>query len=225
MTDSIDQILGTNESEPQEALQEGRENDVAAQEAPQEPVTPTGDGLPSDVFKGLKAEREKRQAAEARLKEYEERLSIYEGGYEEPEPEYEQQSYAPDLSQVAFVARAQTSELLARQKYEDFDQVKDVYLKLERTNPLLAAQAEKQTDPWDWAYKTAKNQQALDGLGTSSIDEMRAAIRAELMAELQGQQQAAPVTAPKTLLNNRSVGQRTGPAWTGPRSIEDILKT
>jgi hypothetical protein len=33
------------------------------------------------------------------------------------------------------------------------------------------------------------------------------------------------VTAPKTLLNNRSVGQRTGPAWTGPRSIEDILKT
>ena len=54
-------------------------------------------------------------------------------------------------------------------------------------------------------------------------------LRAEILAELQGgtQQQTqtgqAAVTMPTDLAGTRNVGNRSGPAWSGPQSINDIF--
>lgn len=55
-------------------------------------------------------------------------------------------------------------------------------------------------------------------------------LRAEILAELQGgngQQQQAPAAAatvmPTDLAGTRNVGSRSGPAWSGPQSINDIF--
>ena len=224
---SMESLLGNQDQEPIEAVDDGREDVQGQEPETQDPVPPTGnDGLPPEVFKGLKDEREKRQALQDELNRAREELALYQAAFQPDEPDYQepQDQGAQILDRARFEARAVTSEMLARQKYPDFDQVKETYLALERTNPVLAQQVMTQSDPWDFAYKTAKNQQALESFNGSSIDDIRASIKAEILAELGQAPQANPVSVPKTLLDSRSTGARTGPAWAGPTSLDQILK-
>lgn len=85
---------------------------------------------------------------------------------------------------------------------------------------------------YDAAVKWHQRQKAIEEIGPDP-SAYRERLKAELMAELgaQGgqqqnggqQQQAAPVM-PSNLATARNVGARSGPAWGGPKSLNDIFK-
>jgi hypothetical protein len=60
-------------------------------------------------------------------------------------------------------------------------------------------------------------------LGATNLDDLKAKIRDELMAELQANP-APRASVPPSLASERNVGQRTGPQWTGPKSLSDLLR-
>jgi len=85
-------------------------------------------------------------------------------------------------------------------------------------------QLEQSRDPVGDVVRWHKNSPAM------KEQEMRDRIRAEVLAEIQGgnqqqgaqAQQAAPVM-PSNLAAARNVGSRSGPAWSGPQSLNDIF--
>ncbi len=242
---SLDDILS---DEPNEALDTPvveNEPDIARDEhgrfakgveEPQETVAesvPPADKLPREEFAGLKDERRKRQEAEDRARTLEAQLLAYQQPAAEPpsiwDDEAAARQYDRDTSvsqavqQATFNARLDMSEMMVRQANPDFEDVKAEFLALAEANPAIAQQALADPHPWAKAYQIAKNHKAMLDLGATDMDTMRAKIREELLAEMQ---QAVPVTRglPPSLGSERNVGQRTGPAWSGPASLEDMLR-
>lgn len=212
------------EEAPPEAAPEGVE-----ESAPPAPVT---DKLPPEEFKGLKEERQKRQEAERRLAEAEARLNAV------PPPEIpsvweDEQGFAQHLGaqvvtqavqQASFNAALNTSEMLARQANPDFEEVKAEFLRLAAENPALGQQALADPHPWNKAYQIAKTHRTMTELGATDLDTLKAKIREEIAAEMAEQAPAAKPAIPPTLSTQRNItGSRTGPAWTGPKPLEELL--
>lgn len=195
-----------------------------------EEAAPPADQLPQTEYKAIREEREKRQALE---RELEALKSEFQSLRQPKEPEapppslwedeqgWQQHFGAQIAQQTSFNARLDMSEMLAAQAHEDFDDIKAKFLEMAQGNPALAQQALATKHPWESAYKIAKNATTAAELGATNVDELRAKIREELMAEIG--QQPAPPSLPRTLTNQRSVGARTGPAWSGPRPLSELL--
>lgn len=84
-------------------------------------------------------------------------------------------------------------------------------------------------DPYGDMVEWHKHSQAQAEIGSDPVA-YREKLKAEILAELQagnGQQQQAPAAAatvmPTDLAGTRNVGSRSGPAWSGPQSINDIF--
>lgn len=78
---------------------------------------------------------------------------------------------------------------------------------------------------YDAAVKWHKRQQAQAEIGDDPVkfrEKVEAEIRAKLEAEGQQQNGATPVM-PSNLTTVRNVGSRAGPAWTGPKSLNEIF--
>lgn len=199
-----------------------KETGVEPQETA-EPVPPT-DRLPQQDYKALREEREKRQRLEAELEalraQQTQPPSIWED--EQAARSYDQQqAVAAAVQEATFQASLNMSEMMARQAYPDFEEVKAEFLAMAEQNPVLPQQALSDPHPWNKAYQIAKNARTMRELGATDINELREKIKAELMAEMQAQ--PAPAQLPPTLSTERSVGSRTGPAWSGPKSINELL--
>jgi len=91
-------------------------------------------------------------------------------------------------------------------------------------NPALQQQALNDPHPWNRAYQIAKNAKTMAELGATDIETLKAKIREELMAEQQTQSAPAPAAIPPSLSTSRSVAPRSGPAWSGPPTLQDLLK-
>jgi hypothetical protein len=116
--------------------------------------------------------------------------------------------------------------MLASQNHDDFDEMKDKFLAMAQANPALGKEALAARHPWEKAYQIAAKAAKTEALGAVDVDDLEAKLRAKIMAEMaETQQQPAPVmaTLPPTLSNERNVGQRTGPAWAGPRPLSELL--
>jgi hypothetical protein len=121
------------------------------------------------------------------------------------------------------MTRAEVSELLARQKYEDYEQKIEVFKQAMIENPFLIDQVRRAPDPANFAYRAAGQYLEAKQHGssaTSSRGAIEAEIRQQIMSELG--LSSAP-RAPSSLVSERSVGARSGPAWAGPTSLGDIL--
>lgn len=245
---TLDQLLNNEEpealgAEPAEAAPEearsGPERDehgrFAAKgvEEPQpeteaETVPPT-DKLPKEDYKAIREEREKRQALERELEAVRQQMQ-----QRPPEPapdiwentEGWQNHFGTQLVSQAVQAstsqaRLQMSAMMMEQQHEDFAQVKDELVRFVGENPAINQQVAESQHPWSTAYKAYKNQQAVAELGATNLDELRAKLREEILAEAQAQ---SPVPgAPPTLTTERNVGARTGPAWAGPKPLDELL--
>lgn len=179
------------------------------------------------------AERRRRQEAEQRAQALEEQLKALQSPPAPPPSVFEdeqgwQQHFGSQVvseavAQASLNATLNMSEMLARQANADFDEVKAEFLSMAEQNPSLIAQARSDPHPWDRAYKIAKNARTMQELGATDIGALEAKLREKIMAEMASATPPAP-RLPETLSTERNVGQRTGPAWSGPRPLSDLLR-
>jgi hypothetical protein len=205
--------------------QTGDEPHVTAEATPANPI-------PEDQFKGYLTEKRKRQELEEKLATLEQRFQSLQQPKEQPAPPPSiwddeqgwQQHFGQQVSQFAtFNAKLEMSEMLTRKAHDDFDAMKTAFVEMAQQNPALAQQALADPDPWEKAYRIAKNAATMAELGATDIETLRAKIREELLAEQQAQPPAPQVQVPPSLTGERNVGSRTGPAWAGPRSLSELL--
>jgi hypothetical protein len=176
--------------------------------------------------KALQEERRKRQELEQQFKELQQQMQ------QPPAPapdifentEGWQQHFGNQVAQnaaqfAAQNARLDTSEMLAATAHDDFEEMKAEFLEMAQQNPTLAEQAKADRHPWEKAYQIAKNARTMKEMGATSIEELRAGIRAELEAEMKGQ---APRFPTSTALDG-SVAGRGGPVWSGQTPDKQIL--
>lgn len=205
-------------------------------------VTPTQEQEPERVpVRALQDERQKRQQLEERLRQYDEyfaQLNSQQQPEETPDQFTDPEGYtahvvrqavqaaiqeiAPQLQRTQTLSRAEVSEMLARQKYEDYDQKIEAFKEAVQDNPFLIQQVQQAPDPAIFAYNAAVKYLEAKQYGNASPtrDQIEAEIREKVIAELG--LNARP-NVPTTLAGARSVGSRTGPAWSGPTPLGDIL--
>jgi hypothetical protein len=197
-----------------------------------ETVPPT-DKLPKEDYKAIREEREKRQRLEAELEAIKQQLQQQQQPKEPPAPPpsiwdddqaWQQHFQRQVMQQADQLSRINASEMAARAQHPDFQDMFDLFNKLASENPSVVQQAMADPHPWNKAYQIAKNHKSMQELGATNLDELRAKLREEILAE---QQQAQPVPGqvlPPTLSTERNVGTRTGPEWSGPKPLDQLLR-
>lgn len=197
-----------------------------------EPVPPT-DRLPQDEYKAIREEREKRQQLQSELEALRNTVQQLQQPQEPPAPPPsvwdDEQAWGGHLvntavQQATLNATLNMSEMMTRQANPDFDDMKAKFLELASTNPALGQQALADPNPWNKAYQIAKNAAAVEEMGAVDLADLEAKMRERIMAEMQANVPAQPMMAPPSLTGERNVGARSGPAWSGPKSIQDMLR-
>lgn len=207
------------------------ESQAAAPEAGND-ASPASEQEKHVPLSALEAERKGRQDWKEKAIRFEEELKHLRAQQSQPQAQQpsQQQPMTPELALLN--ERFNVSELLAREKYADLDEKMEVFQKAASENPALGAELAKQKHPYEWMYKHATKLQALAEIGddpTAYEQKLRDKIMAEIQASQPAEPQqpatqpAAPVL-PKTLATTRSAGPRSAPTWTGPTSLNDILK-
>lgn len=193
----------------------------------------------------LRDERQKRQQLEARLEQYETYFSRLQQQAQQPQamPDMHEDpgGYTAWITgqvrdhvmrevqqageRFGSTTRAEISELLARQKFEDYDQKIEIFKQAMIENPFLIDQVRRAPDPASFAYRAAGQYLEAKQYGSpeaSSRGAIEAEIRQQIMSEL-GLSSSASARAPSSLASERSIGSRSGPAWSGPTALGDIL--
>jgi hypothetical protein len=211
--------------EPQPEPQEAEEADAGP---------PPADDAQKGLQAALSAERKKRQEIEAQVEALRREMQAKPAEPAPPAPsiwEDEQGAFQhfggqvvnQAVQQATLNARLDMSEMLARQANPDFEDIKAEFLAMAQANPVLQQQALNDPHPWQKAYQIAKNARTMQELGATDLQTLEAKIREQIMAEQQAQQPAAP-RIPVSLSTTRSVSSRSGPAWSGPPPLGDLLK-
>lgn len=222
-----------------------KEETGVAETADAEPVPPTEqtNRLPQAEYAALRDERQKRQQLEERLRQYDQYFAQLQAQPQQPQqrpdmfedPEGHEayvveqavaralEKLQPTIQHGQTLTRAEVSEMLARQKYEDYDDTVEVFKEAMEANPFLLSQLQRAADPATFAYNAGKQYQAAKAFG-SEAPPSREQIEAELREKLVQELGLNRPTAPSTFAADRSVGSRSGPAWSGPTSMGDLLR-
>lgn len=193
---------------------------------------PPPDKLPQEDYKAIREEREKRQRLEAELEALKQQFQSQQPkeppapppSVWEDENAWGGQLVNSAVAQSTYQSKLLMSEMLVSQQHEDFAEIKDKLMEFVGANPAINQQVAESQHPWMTAYKAFKNQQAMQELGATDLETLRAKIREELQAEMQTAQ--VPVQrpgVPPTLTGERNVGTRTGPEWAGPKPLTELL--
>lgn len=208
------------------------EKDADAPPAPQEKSKPQMVPLAA-----LDDERSKRREHEDRVRNLEAEiaaLKVHQNQRQEPQKQPE----APDpwedpeaaikhaVSQAnnEFAQRmAAQSEALARERYDDYDQVIAALGEAAKADPGLPQRIWSDPAPGFAAYKEAKRFQAAREIGDpvafkQKLEGEIAGLKAEL--EAARDQKPAP-SLPQSMAGGANVGNRSGPKWSGPTTVED----
>ncbi len=234
----LDEML--NDAPPaveEQPVDDGQPRDEHGRFAPkgvEESAPPAPDKLPQDVYEPLKAVRDENKQLKEKLADFEARLNQQQNPPAPPPdmfeaPEDWQQHFGGQvvntaIQQATLNSQLQISEMLNRRDNADFDDMKAVFLELAEQNPSLRQEALADPDPWSKAYKIAKTHKTMQELGATDVQSLEAKIREKVLAEMQ--QQVPPVTRqglPPTLAAEQNVGGRTGPAWSGPKPLSELL--
>ncbi len=182
--------------------------------------------------KATLGERRRRQEAEQRLAALEQELQALKAPQAPPPDIFEdtqgwQQNFGGQVVSTAVQhaslnATLNMSEMLTRRDHEDFEEMKADFLELAQQNPSLREEALADPDPWAKAYKIAKAHRTMKDLGAVDVDGLREQLRAEVLAEMQGHVPQRP-GLPPTLTTERNLGSRSGPPWSGPKPLGELL--
>ena len=232
--DNLDELLNKEPEaspeapEPQETATERDEQGRFKSQTGDEPqetaeTVPPTDATPMVPLAAKTDEVRKRQRLEEENHALKQQLQAMQAPPEPPPSVWEdEQGYGANIVQTAVqLAEERTtmkiSEMMARRENPDFDALREEFLALAQANPALAEQGLASGDPWGHAIKVAKNARAMHDLGTTDVASMEAKLREKIMAEMRSN------AAPPSLTTERSVGQRTPPAWSGHSSLSDLL--
>lgn len=224
----MDDVFNTpKEEQPAEVVQpeqvevEGTEPTEQA-ESHGEPTAPeTQKHVP---LAALEAERKGRQDWKEKAIRFEEEAKQLRERLATPQTYEPQEPVDPvvRLHQEVVNERFNTSELLARQKYADLDEVVETFMAAAQQNPALAAQLQTQRHPWEFAYQEGQRMKAMQEIGTDPRA-YRERLKAELLAELQQSPKPASAPLPQSLATARSAAGRSSGAFTGPPPIETLF--
>lgn len=195
-------------------------------------AAPPADKLPPEEYKAIREEREKRQRLETELEALKQQFQQLQQPKEPPAPPpsvwEDEQAWGQHLTgqavtEASFNAQLNTSEMLCRDRFDDFDDKKAKFLEMAKANPVIVQQALADPHPWRRAYQIVTNAARLEELGATDLDTLKAKMREEVLAELQQEQTPVQPQIPPSLTNERNVGNRSGPAWSGPRPLTELL--
>lgn len=237
--DADGRFISKEEPKPEEAkappkAEEKPKEDVKAASPTQEEMTPKEKA----AFTKAADETRKRQALELKIKEMEARAAAPPAPTEGPKPFWEDPEghfarLRNENRQMAINTRLQTSEMIARQRHEDFDEKIAIFQALVEANPGLIQPLLQSIDPAEHAYKLAANHKAVTDAGgvDKLIEKARAEERVKVAAELKEKADKAAAEAareraalPGSLSDTKGTSG-TKAVWAGPTSLEDILKS
>lgn len=138
-----------------------------------------------------------------------------------PNPAIDPAGYHQFIEEQTLNHRLNMSEMMAREKYPDLDDMIPKFKAAAAQDPSLQAKLYAQPHPYDWAYKEMKRREGLAEIGDDPAawrEREREKLRAELAAEApqaQPTQQRPPVQLPPNLTGLRSAAERGAPAYTG----------
>jgi hypothetical protein len=162
--------------------------------APEAKAEPTGvsDATPASEeatrqvpLKAYEAERDKRQAAEARLRELEARTrenthSVTTDPLEDPEGFSAQ--VQETIEQRVALAKFELHEEAMREKHADYDEVQAEFLTMAQSNPALMAEARQARNVPKFAYATVMKARELAEL--QDVDTYKSKLRQQIEAEI-----------------------------------------
>jgi hypothetical protein len=112
--------------------------------------------------------------------------------------------------------------MLARDKFDDFEEMKASFMELAAENPTLAQQALSDPHPWRKAYQIAKTHSTMQQVGATDVDSLRASLEAEIRAKIEAERAQQPaVDIPQALATAQSGRTSTPP--NAPPTLQDIL--
>ena len=214
----------------------GVKEEAQAEPAATDAGPPPAKELPKDVYEPLRAVRDENKALKDQLEAL--RLEIERQKQpKEPAPpppsmwEDEQgwqqhfggQVVNQAVAQAAYQNKLNTSEFYARKNIEGFNEEWEGLNKWLSENPSIAQQAAADFDPWGFAYRQYQNQRTIQELGATDIATLEQRLREKIMAEMQAQAPAPQPNIPPSLSTKRNVGTRSGPAWSGPAPLGELI--
>lgn len=184
--------------------------------------------------KALQDERSKRQALEDQIQQLQRQFEQIQNPPQPPpsifddevgwEQHFGQTVIQQAVNEASFNARLDMSEMMARQSHPDFEEKRTAFLEAMKTTPGLQQRALQDPHPWQFAYQYVANQERMQELSAVNVTDLEAKIRAQVEAEYMAKTQGrAPSSIPPSLSQERNVGTRQGPAWSGPQPLSDIL--
>lgn len=225
-------------AEPEE--EKGEEPEPVEEPEAEPPSAETSEE--SGLLAAKQAEKARRKAAEEEARQFREQLESLRQEIKQQSQPKESEQPAPSLweddqawqqhfggqivnqatAAAAYQNKLNTSEFYARKNIDGFDAEWDGLNKWLQENPAIAQQASADYDPWGYAYRAYSNKKTMDELGATDITSLKEQLRQEILAEAAAQNPTQPVI-PKSLTNKRSVASRSGPAWAGPKSLDELL--
>lgn len=203
-----------------------------APETPAEVASPVTEE-PKLEHPALIGERRRRQEFEQRVKELEAQLQQVHNPPQPPPDMFENpegwqghfgnQVVGTAVQQATLNSKLEMSEMLARDKFDDFDDMKTKFMELAGENPVLAQQALGDPHPWRKAYQIAKTATTMQEVGATDVGSLRAQIEAQVRAELAAEAKPAPPPIPETLANAQSARGSSAEALPTPPSLDQIL--
>lgn len=235
-------------TESTEGAQAAPEAEPAPESAPDTPEKPE-DGATAEKtdapaaseekhvpLAALQDERQKRQALERQFEAFRQEVTQAHQRetpkppdmFEDPEGylRHMEQSFDEKLiSRVMGMAEAQS-----RATHGDFDEALAAFGDAVRANPVLSHQLRQAAHPGEFAYQVGK--QALmmreigdpEAFGQKRFDAGYEKAKAEFEPRLKElEAKLTEQAAPPNLGGERSAGDRSGPAWAGPESLEEMF--
>ncbi len=156
-------------------------------------------------------------------------------GFWDSDPEkYIQERLKSELDSFQKQSRSlmiERDERAMRRQHTDYEEVSNAFSAAAQNNPQLLAAFRADPDPVGFAYEQGKQLMRLQHHGATSVTELEAKIRAEVTAELESkrsepsepQRQPARPPIPKSIAGSRGSGAGIPAAWSGPRSLNQIL--
>ena len=220
-----------------EVVEEVAEVEPEKVEKEQEPEATTApevtEAEPQNVpIKALMAEREKRQALERQVADFNAQKA------KEPAPDVfeDQEAFTAhmrtEFDNARFNDKANMSEFFARKEFGDLDSKIEAFKELKLSNPALEAQVLNAASPYHEIvdivskYEKMEKMQNIDEFEATTRAEIEAKVRAEIKAEMDGKANADKNlrdSIPTSLVDKPSKGTVTQPAWEGTSTLDNIL--
>lgn len=129
------------------------------------------------------------------------------------------------MRQELVMQKLQTSEAYARRTHPDFSEKLAAFQKATAGHHAIAEFVRNHADPAEYVYQTGAKILLDQEMGSDPVA-WREAEKAKIRAELEAERGNAPAPKPsptKSIAGSRGSGAGVTQAWSGPRSLDDIL--